>query len=131
MGLWDLDPEELSSLVKNRDVGDDALNLKHKGVKGIAEALRVDFKKGLSEEVSLSFHFQENARHSQNLTRLQEIEARRAHFGKNDLPEKPPKPWFSFWWEAMQDRTLQILSVAAIVSIILGVAVPAPGETRR
>eukprot|EP01118_Nematostelium_gracile_P018615 TRINITY_DN832_c0_g1_i2.p1 TRINITY_DN832_c0_g1~~TRINITY_DN832_c0_g1_i2.p1 ORF type:complete len:1035 (-),score=320.40 TRINITY_DN832_c0_g1_i2:105-3209(-) len=107
---YELDPEELSLLVKNRDDGSaDTIVDKYGGVKGIVEKLRSNEKTGLTNE---------------------EIESRRAHFGENLFPEKPPRPWIAFWWDAIQDKTLIILIIAAVISIILGVAVPPKGEEK-
>ena len=43
-------------------------------------------------------------------------------FGRNEYPTKPPTSIFELIWDALGDRTLQILIVAAVLSIILGVA---------
>ncbi|GMM38578.1 calcium-transporting ATPase [Saccharomycopsis crataegensis] len=45
---------------------------------------------------------------------------RTRHFGKNVLPFTPPKPLYKLIYEAMQDKVLIVLSVAAIVSLALG-----------
>jgi len=44
---------------------------------------------------------------------------RRQIFGANVIPPKPPKTFLQLMWEAIQDVTLIILQVAAIVSLIL------------
>jgi hypothetical protein len=49
-------------------------------------------------------------------------------FGANVYPEPPHTSWFAMFFEALQDTTLVILSVAAIVSLILGIVVPHGGE---
>ena len=38
-------------------------------------------------------------------------------FGSNVIPPKPPKPFLQLVWEALQDVTLIILIVAAVISL--------------
>jgi len=40
-------------------------------------------------------------------------------FGSNYIPPKPPKTFLRLAWEALQDVTLIILIVAAIISLVL------------
>lgn len=44
-------------------------------------------------------------------------EHRRETFGSNSIPPKSPKTFLQLVWEALQDITLIILEVAAIVSL--------------
>lgn len=46
-----------------------------------------------------------------------DIDHRRDTFGSNIIPPKPPKTFFQLVWEALQDVTLIILEVAALVSL--------------
>ncbi|XP_044257154.1 plasma membrane calcium-transporting ATPase 2 isoform X2 [Tribolium madens] len=46
-----------------------------------------------------------------------DLEHRRETFGSNSIPPKPPKTFLQLVWEALQDITLIILEVAAIVSL--------------
>ncbi|XP_057374431.1 plasma membrane calcium-transporting ATPase 2-like [Daphnia carinata] len=48
-----------------------------------------------------------------------DIEHRRETFGSNTIPPKTPKTFLRLVWEALQDATLIILEVAAIVSLLL------------
>lgn len=48
-----------------------------------------------------------------------DLEHRRDTFGSNVIPPKPPKTFLQLAWEALQDITLIILEVAAIVSLAL------------
>ncbi|CAG5132883.1 unnamed protein product, partial [Candidula unifasciata] len=57
-----------------------------------------------------------------------DIELRRKVFGCNVIPPKPPKSFFQLVWEALQDVTLIILIVAAIISLGLSFYKP-PKET--
>jgi Ca2+-transporting ATPase len=45
---------------------------------------------------------------------------RKRVFGENRLPERKPKSIFRLAWIALQDRVLILLSVAAVVSLALG-----------
>ncbi|GAB6019398.1 Plasma membrane calcium-transporting ATPase 3, variant 3 [Chamberlinius hualienensis] len=46
-----------------------------------------------------------------------DLEHRREEFGSNTIPPKPPKTFLQLIWEALQDVTLIILQVAAVVSL--------------
>jgi Ca2+ transporting ATPase len=48
-----------------------------------------------------------------------DLELRRQVFGANVIPPKPPKTFLMLMWEAIQDVTLIILQVAALVSLVL------------
>lgn len=48
-----------------------------------------------------------------------DLENRRQVFGANVIPPKPPKTFLQLVWEALQDVTLIILEVAAIISLAL------------
>merc|ERR1712042_221646 len=56
------------------------------------------------------------------------IEHRRRVFGSNVMPLKPPKSFFKLVWEALQDVTLIILIVAAIISLGLSFYKPPGGD---
>uniref|UniRef100_A0A1I7Y0Y4 Calcium-transporting ATPase n=1 Tax=Steinernema glaseri TaxID=37863 RepID=A0A1I7Y0Y4_9BILA len=49
----------------------------------------------------------------------EELDRRRAVFGANEIPPHPPKSFLQLVWEALQDVTLIILLVSAIVSLAL------------
>jgi P-type Ca2+ transporter type 2B len=68
------------------------------GVEGIMERLYTSADKGLSGN-------------------KQDIDHRRETFGSNTIPPKPPKTFFQLVCEAVQDITLIILIVAALVSL--------------
>ena len=46
-----------------------------------------------------------------------DLEHRQLTFGSNVIPPKPPKTFIQLVWEALQDVTLIILQVAAIISL--------------
>ena len=47
------------------------------------------------------------------------IEERRKVFGSNIIPPRPPKTFLRLVFEALQDVTLIILEVAAVISLLL------------
>ncbi len=82
------------------------------GIDGLAHKLKTDIRNGLSDEETLD-NFAE----------------RRKHYGDNVYPEKPRKMWIELWWDAMQDTTIIILCISALVSLVLGLAVPLEEES--
>eukprot|EP01100_Stratorugosa_tubuloviscum_P004637 TRINITY_DN2167_c0_g1_i7.p1 TRINITY_DN2167_c0_g1~~TRINITY_DN2167_c0_g1_i7.p1 ORF type:complete len:1023 (+),score=555.41 TRINITY_DN2167_c0_g1_i7:262-3330(+) len=74
------------------------------GAEGLIQSLVTDVDDGLSQGEVLD-----------NFSR------RRAIYGANVYPKKASKSLLSMIWDALQDRMLQILIVAAIISIFLGV----------
>lgn len=96
-----IDPDELASIVRVHDIK----RLKDNGgVEGIASKVSVSLGEGVD---------------SSNLATRQNI------YGLNRFTEKPPKSFWMFVWEALQDLTLIILMVCAVVSIAVGI--PAEG----
>lgn len=61
----------------------------------------------------------------------QDLDHRRDTFGSNVIPPKPPKTFLTLVWEALQDVTLIILEVAALVSLGLSFYKPADDEDRK
>lgn len=55
-------------------------------------------------------------------------EHRRETFGSNTIPPKPPKTFLQLVWEALQDVTLIILEIAALVSLGLSIYKPPDDE---
>jgi len=76
---------------------------KHGHFEGMAKKLRSNLTTGLSS------------------SNTQDLEARRNQFGRNEIPQKPPKPFWILMWEAVQDTTLIILIICAIISLVLSV----------
>lgn len=74
------------------------------GAQGLAAALHTDLDKGLS-----------NAQISDNTH-----ESRVDTYGLNRLPEKTGKGLLKLMWMALQDKVLIILSIAAVISLALG-----------
>ncbi|KAM4583213.1 plasma membrane calcium-transporting ATPase 2-like isoform 3-T3 [Fundulus diaphanus] len=57
-----------------------------------------------------------------------DLEKRHAAFGKNLIPPKKPKTFLQLVWEALQDVTLIILEIAAIISLGLSFYHPPGGN---
>ena len=57
----------------------------------------------------------------------EDLERRAQAFGRNFIPPKKPKTFLQLVWEALQDVTLIILEIAAIISRGLSCYQP-PGE---
>lgn len=94
-----VDAQVLARLVEKKDA-----SVLHDlgGTTGLAKNLKTSLKEGLRMD--------EN-----------DFNWRREVFGTNTFPEKPPKGFWTFVWEAMQDLTLMILAVCVVVSLIIGV----------
>lgn len=58
----------------------------------------------------------------------EDIERRKTEFGQNLIPPKKPKTFVQLVWEALQDVTLIILEVAAIISLGLSFYRPPNAE---
>lgn len=71
------------------------------GVERIAQKLSVSLKDGVHES---------------------DIETRKKIYGANRFAEKPPRSFLMFVWDALQDLTLIILMVCAVLSIGVGLA---------
>lgn len=66
--------------------------------------------------------------HPPGLTGAQpDLDKRKEIFGKNMIPPKKPKTFLQLVWEALQDVTLIILEVAALISLGLSFYSP-PGD---
>ncbi|KAK0399123.1 hypothetical protein QR680_002907 [Steinernema hermaphroditum] len=99
---------ELRSLMELRGAEAlDKINDTYGGVEGLCQKLRTDPNSGLAAD-----------KHS--------IHRRQHVFGKNEIPPNPSKSFFRLAWEAMQDITLIILLVAAVVSLCLSLYRPPP-----
>ena len=57
-----------------------------------------------------------------------DLDKRKEIYGKNLIPPKKPKTFLQLVWEALQDVTLIILEIAALISLGLSFYHP-PGES--
>uniref|UniRef100_A0AC34QK17 Calcium-transporting ATPase n=1 Tax=Panagrolaimus sp. JU765 TaxID=591449 RepID=A0AC34QK17_9BILA len=93
--------EELKKLMLARKhEGREAIDSDYDGVEGLCAKLRTDIHNGIPNTA-------------------EELERRRAVFGANEIPPHPPKSFLTLVWEALQDVTLVILLVSAVVSLAL------------
>ncbi|KAK4348607.1 hypothetical protein RND71_031362 [Anisodus tanguticus] len=91
--------DELGSIVE----GHNLRKLKvHGGVEGITKKLSTSTTNGIPTSADL-------------LSRRKEI------YGINKFIESPPRGFWIFVWEALQDTTLMILAVCAFVSLVVGI----------
>ncbi|KAL2480681.1 putative calcium-transporting ATPase 11 [Abeliophyllum distichum] len=95
---FQIHPDKLASLVACYDI---KTLRKLKGVEGLASRLNVSLDEGVKSTY---------------------VPIRQTIFGSNQYTEKPSKSLWMFVWEAMQDVTLIILMVCAVVSIVVGLA---------
>lgn len=98
--------------------------MEHRGREGI---LRIQEQGGIQEVCKKLY-----TSPSEGLTGSQaDIDHRRETFGSNTIPPKPPKTFMQLVWEALQDVTLIILEVAALVSLGLSFYKPQDDDARE
>ncbi len=104
VSMFGLTRHQLTQLMGQK--GADALEAvaENGGISGILETLETNTKTGLSKNT-------------------QELERRKASFGVNYIQPTPAKSFLALCFDAIQDKTLIILVIAAIISIVLGLAV--------
>ncbi|GMP86719.1 hypothetical protein CsSME_00039394 [Camellia sinensis var. sinensis] len=91
-------PNQLASVVRSHDTK--GLEL-FKGVEGVAKKVNVSLDEGV---------------------KLSDIPIREKIYGFNRYTDQPSRGFWMFVWEALQDITLIILMVCAVVSIVVGLA---------
>ncbi|XP_031270709.1 calcium-transporting ATPase 1 [Pistacia vera] len=92
-------PDELGSIVEGHDIKKFTI---HGGAEGIAEKLSTSISDGIS-------------------TAEQLLNKRKEIYGVNKFTERPARGFWLFVWEALQDMTLMILAVCAVVSLVVGI----------
>ncbi|XP_021833296.1 putative calcium-transporting ATPase 11, plasma membrane-type isoform X2 [Prunus avium] len=95
---FSIHPDELASITLGHDIT--ALKM-HGGIHGILRKVSVSLDEGVKNS---------------------NIPIRQNVYGINRYTEKPPRTFFVFVWEALQDLTLIILMVCAVVSVGVGIA---------
>ena len=55
-----------------------------------------------------------------------DVEARRKVYGRNAFEPKPPTGFLEFWWDAMHDGAIIVLSIMAVVTLLVWVFVETP-----
>ncbi|CAF2618914.1 unnamed protein product [Rotaria sp. Silwood2] len=99
--MLDLTIEQLKALMElqGKDLLEKLNSSTFNGVKGILEKLKVDSNKGLDSN------------------NQEDLEQRRAIYGRNEIPPKPMKLFLRLCWDAFHDMLLVILLICAVVSI--------------
>ncbi|XP_047377663.1 plasma membrane calcium-transporting ATPase 4 isoform X1 [Sciurus carolinensis] len=101
---------ELRKLMELRSTdGLNEINLHYGGVQNLCNRLKTSPVEGLSGNPA-------------------DLEKRRLVFGQNFIPPKKPKTFLELVWEALQDVTLIILEIAAIISLVLSFYRPPGGK---
>ncbi|KAF8656713.1 hypothetical protein HU200_060504 [Digitaria exilis] len=95
---FSINPDELASITSKHDVK--ALRM-HGEVDGISKKIRSTFDRGIS---------------------VSDLETRQGIYGVNRYTEKPARSFWMFVWDALQDMTLIILMVCALISAVVGLA---------
>lgn len=95
---FSINPEELASITSKHDLR--ALKM-HGGVDGISKKVRSTFDHGVCAA---------------------DLDTRQSIYGINRYAEKPSRSFWSFVWDALQDTTLIILMVCALLSVVVGLA---------
>ncbi|CAI9099828.1 OLC1v1036710C2 [Oldenlandia corymbosa var. corymbosa] len=90
-------PDKLASVVGSFEIK----TLRKMGVEGLAKRLNVSLDEGVKSN---------------------DVPIRQRIYGPNTYTEKPSKSFLMFVWEALQDLTLIILIICAVVSIGVGLA---------
>lgn len=90
----------------------DQINVHYGGVMNLCSRLKTNPVEGLSGNPA-------------------DLEKRKQVFGQNLIPPKKPKTFLELVWEALQDVTLIILEIAAIISLVLSFYRPPGGENEQ
>ncbi|XP_073278153.1 calcium-transporting ATPase 4, plasma membrane-type-like isoform X1 [Primulina huaijiensis] len=94
---FDIDPDDLASIACKHDIN---LLESHGGLEGLSRKLSVSLENGVS---------------------VSEISKRQKIYGVNKFLEKPARPFWMYVWDALQDLTLIILMVCAVISVGIGI----------
>ncbi|WWC61624.1 calcium-translocating P-type ATPase, PMCA-type [Kwoniella dejecticola CBS 10117] len=116
-------PSRLAMLVDPKSLDDLE---KIGGIDGLLQGLGVDGKKGLNVGTSEGTTENGAPRSSNEMPGGNEpqwrtsMEDRRRIYGRNELPERKSKSLLQLMWIAFKDKVLILLSIAAVVSLALG-----------
>ncbi|KAL5669546.1 hypothetical protein ACJX0J_021767, partial [Zea mays] len=95
---FSINPDELASITSKHDAK--ALKM-HGGVDGVSKKIRSALDHGISAS---------------------DLDTRQSIYGVNRYAEKPSRTFWMFVWDALQDMTLIILMVCALLSAAVGLA---------
>uniref|UniRef100_A0AC34FQ18 Cation-transporting P-type ATPase N-terminal domain-containing protein n=1 Tax=Panagrolaimus sp. ES5 TaxID=591445 RepID=A0AC34FQ18_9BILA len=91
--------DELKTLMTFRKhEGKEVIATKYGGIEKLCKKLNTDPQNGISNSE-------------------EELKQRRHKYGANEIPAQPMKSFFALVWEALQDLTLMILLISAIISL--------------
>ena len=101
-----------------------------KDLKELMELKNADFKQKLNDDIG-GLEELANKVKTNLLTGLDgsDIASRSKYYGKNEIPPKPPKSIFRLAFEALQDATLIMLIICAVISIGLSFYHPSTSST--
>jgi magnesium-transporting ATPase (P-type) len=109
--------EELRALMEYR--GEEArerIDNEYGGIGGLCQRLKSDPNNGIPNNADELQRYPSRGGIREGVIALFR---RREAYGANEIPPHPPKSFFTLVWEALQDMTLIILLVSAIVSLAL------------
>ena len=95
---YGIGPDELAGILRSHDTKGVE---RHGGLEGIAKKISVSLKDGIASR---------------------DVSARQIIYGSNGFTEKPPRSFWMYVWDAMQDLTLIILMLCAVVSVGVGIS---------
>jgi Ca2+-transporting ATPase len=91
------------------------------GITGLLNGLGVNPTKGLTNAASSGApRSSADMNHHDGAQWAATLDDRRRVYGPNDLPERPSKSLWQLMWIAMKDKVLILLSIAAVISLALG-----------
>ncbi|ORY03426.1 calcium-translocating P-type ATPase [Basidiobolus meristosporus CBS 931.73] len=113
-------PPQIMEWVDNKDLK--SLQ-QHNGIAGILSGLQTSAEQGLTVEDTLleKSHSSISVSKPELAASAANLDQRRQVFGTNTLPETKAKNIFQLMWMAFQDKMLILLTIAALVSLALGI----------
>ena len=109
---WLYDIEDFKKLFSHFQEEDEAQSILAQmgGVEGIAYALRTDINNGIGiDEIK------------DDLTKKESFDIRKEKFGSNTLTKKEAEPFWRLCLDELGDPMLQVLIVAGIIALIVGI----------
>ena len=99
--MFTLTIEQLKALMqlRGKDLIEKFDSSEYNGIEGLLEKLKVDGNEGLDSN------------------NQEDLDQRRAAYGKNEIPPKPMRSFLGLCWDALHDMLLIILLICAVISI--------------
>ncbi|KAJ1949936.1 plasma membrane calcium, partial [Linderina pennispora] len=108
-GAFGVSPEQLTAMLDPKDIE----KLKQLGgAEQVCKHLLVDPAVGLRQREQVD---------TDGLRQSEPFQARRAVFGRNELPEAETTTFLQLLFDAYNDRTLILLTIASVVSLLVGI----------